>query len=216
MKSMCKHSLVEPRMKVVQHNMLAQAARKCENQRGSGAPGNPGVLDTFRSYLASPMLWLLTVTLLVTRSTASTLSQSEKAKIQKWIWNLSQIQEKTNLRYELKKKKKKNKVGNYLFLHEDEEMRTSYFHDPSLNLKFLPTYPKSCLNSTYSWNNSFLKNLYLLNPNKVKTKEAETYLNYTTENYLRYKMERKKKKEEVGREGEAKKGGEEEKKIRKE
>ena len=144
------------------------------------------------------MLWLLTVTLLVTRSTASTPSQSWKSKTQKLIWE-----------------KMKNRVGNYLFLQEEEQMRTSYFHDPSLNSKFLHlTYRKNFQNSTSSLN-SFLNNLYPLNSLEVKNKEAETYLNYTTENYLRYKMETKKKEEE-GKESAAKKGEEEERKKGKE
>ena len=95
-------------------------------------------------------------------------------------------------------------------------MRTSYFHDPNLNSKFLHlTYRKNFQNLTYSLN-SFLNNLYPLNSLEVKNKEAETYLNYTTENYLRYKMERKKKKEEEGKESAAKKGEKEERKKGKE
>ena len=195
-----------------------------------------GFTTRLRSYLAPPSMpwtWILTVALLVASGTASTQTQSRKVKIQKWIWNQSQPQdlvrcEAVNFKVENRKKnyqktnlldslEKMIKVGNYQFLYEGEVKRTSYY----LDLKFTHlNYLRNFQSSTSNLNNFFLENPYLLNSCKVKNKEAETYLNYTTENYLRYKMERKmkeakEKKEEAGKEGEVKEGGEERKKRRK-
>ena len=195
-----------------------------------------GFTARLRSYLAPPSMpwtWILTVTLLVASGTASTLNQSRKVKIQKWIWNQSQPQalvwcEAVNFKVENKEKnhqktnllnslKKKIKVGNYQFLYEGEVKRTSYYLDPKFtHLNYLRNFQSS----TSNLNNFFLENPYLLNSCKVKNKEAETYLNYTTKNYLRYKMERKmkeakEKKEEEGKEGAVKEEGEERKKRRK-
>ena len=172
------------------------------------------------------------VTLLVASGTASTQTQSRKVKIQKWIWNQSQPQdlvwcEAVNFKVENKEKnhqktnllnslKKKIRVGNYQFLYEGEVKRTSYYLDPKFtHLNYLRNFQSS----TSKLNNFFLENPYLLNSCKVKNKEAETYLNYTTKNYLRYKME----EEDEGSKGEEGRGrkrrrskGREEKRERRE
>ena len=218
--------------------MFGSSALSVKNNAVAELLDSQGFTTRCRSYLAPPSMlwtWILTVTLLVASGTASTQTQSRKVKIQKWIWNRSQPQdparcEAVNFKEEKSRKKtcqkinlldsleKMIKVGNYQFLYEGEVKRTSYYLDPKFtHLNYLRNFQSS----TSNLNNFFLESPYLLNPCKVKNKEAETYPNYTTKNYLRYKMERKmkeaeEKKEEAGKEGEVKEGGEERRKRGKE
>ena len=106
------------------------------------------------------------------------------------------------------------KDGNYQFQNNVgcKTQRASYYSAPkNLYLNYL----KKFQNLTSNLKSTFLKHPYLLTSCQVKKKEAEDYLNYTTETYLRYKTEgkmkeaeeKKEKEEEVGRGKEVRKGG---------
>ena len=99
------------------------------------------------------------------------------------------------------------KDGNYPFQHAVgcKTQRASYYSGPkNLYLNYQKKFQ-------LSFNLNFLSYPNLLTSCQVKTK-AETYLNYTTEIYRRYKTEEKMKEvkvkeEEVDRGGEVRKGG---------
>ena len=102
------------------------------------------------------------------------------------------------------------KDGNYPFQHAVgyKTQRASYYSGPK-NLYL--NYQKKSQNLTFNLN--LLSYPNLLTSCQVKTK-AETYLNYTTEIYRRYKTEEKMKEVKVKKE-EAERGGEVRKEGRK-